>query len=1125
MANNRLILRTLTSPWVSPTDLTKNSVLSHEDVDNNFIYLRGEAIKSAGFSSGNVVLTKVNGETITVPTGAGANTFVTGGTYDANTSIITLSRNDNVSINIGGLTDTVVTAFTYDNANSITLSQNQGEPDQVVLINTMSGLTVTGTLTANTIDASNILSGGTNLNDIFATTIAAASGDTYVTGFTYDNANNITLSQNEGQADKIVNISTMTGLTVTGTISGTTVLADNILSGGTNITNIFQTISGASSANTYVTGFTYDNSNNITLSQTNGEPDQVVTIDTVSGLTVNGTLTATTINAGDILSGGTNLNDIFQTLASVTQVNLATDDLVQDAEPRSYNMNNNNLTFSNGYFTVTDSTFGDIVNLNHSGGELFFGGASGVGTGGSNFIHDTKFNVASSTTNCHRDFLNNVGLCLQNYTTTGGLNHYAVVSNNDGPLYVLTSSGNDLLFRSGSDDFIWQNNSGGTEMRLDAGIISIATWEGVTVKEGFGGTAQSTYATGDMLYASATNTLSKLGAGSESEILTMVGGVPVWAPNVASGNSLTTGATVIGNTIYFDRNDALSAYTADLSGIVPTGLTTDNIDSGTTNFFLTDGDKGDITVSNSGATWTVNPSTLVYTTGSTIIGNTIYFDRTDVLSAYTADLTSIIPSFSGVTNGLTTYGSDIGLGGIFTQNTVISGGSQNLSLGVDASQLSSLNIRSIQGVEHYMSGGLGLILSKNPGTFNSTIDYNSVNGLKTTIQQNPDNVTLFSYGSSGSTFSYLQVKENIIQLSSVDNSVETMKFGLDRTNQLAVFTDSRTTTKGIEYAADYSTGYTPNSLITLRDLNLATTGLTDYYTTGTTLVGTTLYFDRTDTLSAYTADLSSIAGGGSGETNTASNVGGGEGLFSGKSGVDLQFKSLTSTGGTIAISSTGATVNLEASNTNDPNAIHDNVNSEISAITAKSALTDTDIFLIEDSSDSNSKKQTTLGDIKDAIGSATGGTPGIQTAVENFYIATANNQAATTGSQYSSKVIPLVNRTVSNMAYFVASASISRTVYVGIYDNAGNKLAEGSGNTDSTGIQTATLNTSVTLNANTEYFFSILEGSGVPNFAQTSTFGIDKLARSLFISTTPTGLAASISSHTAATSSFWLKAF
>lgn len=44
-----------------------------------------------------------------------------------------------------------------------------------------------------------------------------------------------------------------------------------------------------------------------------------------------------------------------------------------------------------------------------------------------------------------------------------------------------------------------------------------------------GGTAQSTYATGDILYASASNTLSKLTIGSTGTVLTVAGGVPSWA--------------------------------------------------------------------------------------------------------------------------------------------------------------------------------------------------------------------------------------------------------------------------------------------------------------------------------------------------------------------------------------------------------------------------------------------------------------------------------------------------------------------------------------------------------------------------------------------------------------------
>jgi hypothetical protein len=52
-------------------------------------------------------------------------------------------------------------------------------------------------------------------------------------------------------------------------------------------------------------------------------------------------------------------------------------------------------------------------------------------------------------------------------------------------------------------------------------------------------------------------------------------------------------------------------------------------------------------------------------------------------------------------------------------------------------------------------------------------------------------------------------------------------------------------------------------------------------------------------------------GAGGGEANTASNLGGGIGLFGQKSGVDLQFKSLTSTGNTITITSDSNTVNVE----------------------------------------------------------------------------------------------------------------------------------------------------------------------------------------------------------------------
>jgi len=65
-----------------------------------------------------------------------------------------------------------------------------------------------------------------------------------------------------------------------------------------------------------------------------------------------------------------------------------------------------------------------------------------------------------------------------------------------------------------------------------------------------------------------------------------------------------------------------------------------------------------------------------------------------------------------------------------------------------------------------------------------------------------------------------------------------------------------------------------------------------------------------------------IVSGTTGETNTASNLGGGTGLFAQKNGVDLEFKSLTSTGDTITISNDSTTVNVEVKNkVNDANQV------------------------------------------------------------------------------------------------------------------------------------------------------------------------------------------------------------
>lgn len=64
-----------------------------------------------------------------------------------------------------------------------------------------------------------------------------------------------------------------------------------------------------------------------------------------------------------------------------------------------------------------------------------------------------------------------------------------------------------------------------------------------TFAEARGGTNQSTYATGDILYASASNTLSKLPAGTNGHVLTLAAGVPSWAAPSSGGGFTHSGST------------------------------------------------------------------------------------------------------------------------------------------------------------------------------------------------------------------------------------------------------------------------------------------------------------------------------------------------------------------------------------------------------------------------------------------------------------------------------------------------------------------------------------------------------------------------------------------------------
>lgn len=135
--------------------------------------------------------------------------------------------------------------------------------------------------------------------------------------------------------------------------------------------------------------------------------------------------------------------------------------------------------------------------------------------------------------------------------TSVGLTAPAIFTVTGSPV---TSSGTLALTYSGTALPVANGGTGsttnaGAAFALKGANADITSITGLTtaLSAGQGGTAQSTWTTGDLLYASAANTLSKLGVGTTGQVLKVTAGLPAWDTDTVGTGTVTSVSVVSAN--------------------------------------------------------------------------------------------------------------------------------------------------------------------------------------------------------------------------------------------------------------------------------------------------------------------------------------------------------------------------------------------------------------------------------------------------------------------------------------------------------------------------------------------------------------------------------------------------
>ena len=181
------------------------------------------------------------------------------------------------------------------------------------------------------------------------------------------------------------------------------------------------------------------------------------------------------------------------------------------------------------------------------------------------------------------------------------------------------------------------------------GTITTGTWNGTKMGTGYGGTGLTTYTKGDVLYTSASDTLSKLAVGSTGQALIVSSGVPAW--------SSLTGSSIVADSIDFTELADSMTLDADLAISASSSNYSLSIDSGT---LYIDTANNRIGINDTTPSYSLDVTGDANITGATTLGSTLGVTGATILSGDT----TVAPA-SGSTTALTVKASPTGSNDIF----------------------------------------------------------------------------------------------------------------------------------------------------------------------------------------------------------------------------------------------------------------------------------------------------------------------------------------------------------------------------------------------------------------------------------------------------------------------------